>query len=158
MLLLFRIILVEILSLLVLAHCVDSKQNSVPITELNSNDDFFTNDKDDNSCIVYVDGNWSYSSLDQCLTNLTSNILINITTDVTLSSLVKISNLSNISIIGHNYPAVNCKSVGGIHFAFCHNCTIQGITWNRCGSPDEPGLNFINSSKIKFKIVIFSTY
>ena len=137
------------------AYYADSKQNVLRITELISDDDdFFTNDEDHNSYICCVHGNYSFSSLEQCLANLTSNLLINITTDVTFS-LVNISNLSNISIIGHNYPTVNCKSVGGIHFAFCHNCTIQGITWNRCGSPDEPGLNFINSSNIKIQNCCF---
>ena len=131
MLLLSRIIVAEILSLLVVANCVDS--NAV-------------NGEDDNSRTCCVHENCSYSSLDQCLANLTSNIMINITTDVTLSSLVRASNLSNVSIIGHNYPTVNCKSVGGIHFAFCLNCTIQGITWDGCGSSVVPGLKFSYSS------------
>ena len=135
MLLLSRIILAEILYLLVVAHCIDSKQNVV-------------SGKDGNSRNCCVDENCSYSSLDQCLANLTSNVLINITTDVTLSSFVRTSNLSNVSIIGHNYPRVSCKSVGGIHFAFCHNCTIQGISWDGCGSSVEPGLKFSYSSNV----------
>ena len=131
MLLLSRIILAEILSLLVVAHCVDSN---------------VVNGEDNNCC---VHENCTYSSLDQCLANLTSNILINITIDVTLSSLVRTpSNLSNVSIIGHNYPTVNCKSTGGIHFAFCHNCSIQGITWDGCGSNVEPVLKFSYSSNV----------
>ena len=117
MLLLSRIFL--ILSLLVVAQCVDSKQNIV-------------SGQDDNSGNCCVHENCSNSSLDQCLANLTSSILINITTDVKLSSLVRVSHLANVSIIGRNYPRVSCKSVGGIHFAFCHNCTIQGITWESC--------------------------
>ena len=135
MLLLSRTILAKILSLLVVVHCVDSNKNVV-------------NGEDDNSQICCVHENCSYSSLEQCLANLTSNILISITTDVTLSSLVRASNLSNVSIIGHNYPTVNCKSVGGIHFQFCHNCSVQGITWDGCGSPVEPGLKFSYSSNV----------
>ena len=140
MLLLSRIILAEILSLLVVAHCVDSN---------------VVNGGDDNSRICCVHENCSYSSLDQCLANLTSNVLITITTDVTLSSLVKVSNLSNVSIIGHNYPTVNCKSVGGIHFAFCHNCTIQGITWDGCGGSVEPVLEFSYSSNVTIQNCTF---
>ena len=137
------------------AHYVDSKQNIVHVTKLINNNDLLTSGEDDNSHICCVRRNCSYSSLDQCLANLTSNVLINITTDVTLSSLVRVSNLS---IIGHSYPTVKCTSelgVGGIHFAFCHNCTIQGITWDGCGSPDEPGLKFSNSSNVAIKNCCF---
>ena len=52
------------------------------------------------------------NSLDHALANLTSNVLINITTDVTLSSLVRVSNLENVSLIGHNNPTVNCTVFG----------------------------------------------
>ena len=144
MLLLVRIIIVlaEIISLQVVVHCIDSKQN-------------VANGEDDNSCICYIHGSCSYGSLDQCLANLTSSVLINITTDVTLSSLVRASNLLNVSIIGHNYPTVNCKSVGGLHFAFCHNCTIQGITWDGCGSSAVPGLKFSYSSNVSIQNCTF---
>ena len=140
MLLLSRIIVAEILSLLVVAYCVDSN---------------VVNGEDDISCICCVHESCSYSSLNQCLANLTSNFLINITTDVTLSSLVRASNLSSVSIIGHDYPRVNCKSVGGIHFAFCHNCTIQRITWDGCGSSIVPGLKFSYSSNVTIQNCTF---
>ena len=140
MLLLSRIIVAEILSLLVVAHCVGSN---------------LVNGEDDNSRICCVHKNCSYSSLDQCLANLTSNILITITTDVTFSSLVITSNVSNVSIIGHNYPRVNCKSVSGLHFAICHGCTIQGITWDGCGSSVVPGLKFSYSSNVSIQNCTF---
>ena len=135
-----RITIAKILSLLVVANCVDSN---------------VVNGEDDDSCICCVHENCSNSSLDQCLANLTSNILITITTDVTLSSLVIASNLSNVSIIGHNYPTLNCKDVGGIHFAFCHDCTIQGITWDGCGSSVEPVLEFSYSSNVSIQNCTF---
>ena len=94
-------------------------------------------------------GNCSCSSLDHALANLTSNVLINITTDVTLSSLVTASDLKNVSIIGQNNPTVNCKSVGGsIHLNFCLNCIVQGITWDGCGTVHVAGLMLTNSSNI----------
>ena len=65
-----------------------------------------------------------------------------------LSSLVTVSNVENISIIGHNNPIVNCKSAVGIQFAFCHNCIIQGIVWNGCGNHIEPGLKLNYFSNI----------
>ena len=103
---------------------------------------------DDNSLICCVYGNCSCSSLDHALANLTSNVLINITTDVILSSLVTVSDLENISIIGHNNPTVNCRSVGGIHFTFCNNCIIQGITWDGCGTETGAGLMLTDSFNI----------
>ena len=140
MVLLSRLIVAEILSLLLVAYCVDSN---------------VVNGEDGNSRICCLHESCSYSSLDQCLTNLTSNVLITITTDVTLSSLVITSNLSNVSIIGHNYPTVNCKSVSGLHFVICHGCTIQGITWDGCGSSVVPGLKFSYSSNVKIQNCTF---
>ena len=75
-------------------------------------------DEDDNSLICCVYGNCSCSSLDHALANLTSNVLINITTDVTFSSIVTVSYLENVSIIGHNNPTVNCRKVNGMQFNF----------------------------------------
>ena len=99
-----------------------------------------------------VNQNCFCRTLDYALAHLTSNVLINITTDAALSSLIKPSNLENVSIVGHNNPTVNCGNVGGIHFTFCHNCIIQGITWHGCGSEDVdtntlPVLQFRLSSK-----------
>ena len=58
-----------------------------------------------------------------------------------------------ISIIGHNNPTVNCKGVAGIHFTFCNNCIINGITWDGCGTGNIdnhtlPGLKLSYSSNI----------
>ena len=102
--------------------------------------------------VVCIYGNCTCNSLDHALANLTSNVLIIITTDVILSSLIKASDLQTISIIGHNNPTVNCKS-GGIHFTFCHNCIFQGITWDRCGveiadNLTEPGIKLNYSSNV----------
>ena len=106
-----------------------------------------------NSCCVY--GNCSCQSLYNALANLTSNVLINITTDVELSSSIQRGNLANVTITGYNHPTVNCNNSGGLHFISCSNCTIEGITWKRCGSrnisDDEnayPVLQLTNSSNI----------
>ena len=114
---------------------------------LSSSGDF----KDLNICCV--DGNCTCNSLEYALVHLTSNVLINITSDVTLSSVVEVSNLQNVFIIVHNNPSVNCQSIGGMHLIACHNCNIQGINWDGCGTVDidnrtEPGLKLDNSSNI----------
>ena len=94
--------------------------------------------------------NFSNCTLDHLLCNLTSNNLINVTADVMLLSIVTLVALDNISIIGHNNPTVNCDNAGGIHFYNCHNCSIIGITWEKCGdkTDSKPALELYNSSNI----------
>ena len=123
--------------LAVIITFVNGNQTIVHVSEL------FGEARINTSCCVY--GNCSCNSLDHALANLTSNVLINVTTDVTLSSLTKPSNLENISIVGHNNPTVNCTSIGGIYFTFCHNCIIQGIVWDGCGRKNQEN-NYIYSS------------
>ena len=147
-----RITLFVALLALVIQY-TDGNKSAVHITGTSNNEDFITSGEDDNGLICCVYGNCSCSSLDHALANLTSNVLINITTDVTLSSFVTVSDLENVSIVGHNNPTVNCRNVGGIHLTFCNNCIIQGITWDGCGTETidhdiKPGLKFSNSSNV----------
>ena len=146
---------IKIVVILVVAvQCVEGNQKIVHVSELFSDGEgFFDNatGEDDNSFVCCVCGNCSCNSLHLALAQLTSNVLINITTDVILSSLIKTSHLENVSIIGHDNPTVNCTS-GGIHFTFCHDCIIQGITWDRCGNKInghiEPGVKLCNISNV----------
>ena len=144
-----------VIILTILIQYVVGYQRIVQVSELFSDDeDFFISGDDDfSTCCVY--GNCSCHSLDYALSHLTSNGLINITTDVTLSSLTKPSNLENVLIIGHNNPTVNCRKVGGMHFTFCHNCIIKGITWDGCGTKAEPGLKLSYSSNITIQNCYF---
>ena len=107
-----------------------------------------TNDiSSDSGCDPYI--NYSGCSFHHQLANLTSNGLINIMTDVMLLSIVPLVGLKNILIIGHDNPTVNCND-GGIHFDNCHNCTIIGITWEKCGTKSDnmPAMKLYNSSNI----------
>ena len=136
--------------LAVVVQCIDGNQRIVCVSELISDDEYLlpvgASGEGEMSGLYET---CSFSSLSHTLDNLTSNILINITTDVTLSSILKVSDLQNVSIIGHNNPTVNCKT-GGIHFNLCHNCIIQGIIWDGCGSETKAGavLMLNNSSQI----------
>ena len=110
----------------------------------------------ENSCCIY--GNCTCLSLYNALANLTSNVLINITTDVELPSITLLLDLANITITGHNNPTVNCNNSGGLHFKSCYNCTIEGITWEQCGTRNirdhsdvYPVLQLFNSSEIIIK-------
>ena len=80
-------------------------------------------------------GNCSqYYSIDHVLGSLTSNGVITITHDVILSLSITLANLKNISIIGYNSPTVTCHNGTGLEITYSHDCVIEGITWNGCGS------------------------
>ena len=139
--------------LAVIIELVNGNQTTVYVRELRGEDR-----RINTSCCVY--GRCSCNSLDYALANLISNVLINIMTDVKLSSLSKPSYLENVSIVGHNNPTVNCKNVGGIHLTFCQNCIIQGIIWDGCGRENvyinaEPGLKLSYSSNITIQHCTF---
>ena len=105
--------LAMLLTVHVVVQCTEGNQRIVHVSELISDDNFSING---HVCCVY--GNCTCDSLDNAVANLTSNVLINIATDMMLSSLIKLSHLQNVSIIGHNNPTVNCKHVGGIHLNY----------------------------------------
>ena len=100
----------------------------------------------------------SYSSTDgyhgvllnKELDNLTSNKVINIMMDFMLLSVISLRDFQNISIIGHDNPTINCNKFGGIYFENCRNCTITGITWEKCGTKNgnKPAIELYNSSEI----------
>ena len=152
--------LLTISLVITLVQCAHDNQRVVHVSELSSDNYTFTGHSGENGNMCCVNGNCTCNSLDHALANLTSNVLINITTDVMLSSLIKLPDLENVSIIGHNNPTVNCKTVGGVHFNCCHNCIIQGITWNECGTKvinnnTEPGLALSYSTNIIINNCLF---
>ena len=107
-------------------------------------------------------GNCSYHSFVNMLANFTSDVTIYITTDMALSSVIQLTHLKNIAIIGYNNPTVQCGYSGGLHFVSCHNVTIEGIIWKECGANDASvstmqgiGLHMYNSSNVNFKIALF---
>ena len=94
-------------------------------------------------------------NIDHALADLktSDNVLIRLTKNVMLSSIVMLINVRNFTMIGYNNPMVNCSNAGGLYFISCHDCTFEGITWNKCGSDgidSQPaaGLTFENSSNI----------
>ena len=118
---------------------------------ISDDEDLFTSGDGDSNLMCCVYGNCTCISFGLAVASLISNVLINITTDVMLSSLNNALNLENISIIGHNNPTVNCKKTGGVHFNICYNCIIQGITWDGCGTETEPGIKLSESSNLVIK-------
>ena len=101
-------------------------------------------------CLILVH-NQSFDSIDDSLSNATSNSIVNIRSDVVLSSCVLLEGLENVTIIGHGSPAVNCNGTGAIKFVSCKNVTVADVNWEKCGSSiDEtyPGIEFYNSSNV----------
>ena len=140
--------------LAIVGQCVDGNQRIIiQVSEelFTKDDDFFSSGSSDGGglkCCIYE--SCSCNSLNDVLT---SNVLINITTDVTLSFIANLLRVDNVSIIGHNNPTVHCRSIGGIHFTYCNNCVIQDITWDGCGTKStdattKPGIKFSYSSNV----------
>jgi len=78
-------------------------------------------------------GNSTFYSIVDALNNVTSNSIINISTDVVLSSNVTLDGLDNITITGQEKPTVYCNDIGSLKFVSCNNVTIKGVNWERCG-------------------------
>ena len=139
-----------IILLALFTHCIEEFERVVVVTESDvATDDSFINGDGENittsamgsgNCsntmksLCCIFGNCSCTSLYNALANLSNNVLINITTDVELFVAIQIVGLSNIAITGHNNPTVNCNGSGRLHFISCYNCTIEGITWEGCGT------------------------
>ena len=108
-----------------------------------------------------ISGTCPFHSFADLLANVSSNATICVTTDVALFSVVELTYLKNIAIIGYNNPTVQCGYSGGLHFASCHNVTIEGIIWNECGrnanvsAASETGLYIHNSSNVNFQNCTF---
>ena len=81
------------------------------------------------------------NNLEDLLNGLKCNTSVNITDNVTLSSVIKLDYLSNISIIGYNNITVICVNGGGINLYQSSNLTIEGFTWLKCGNNSTPVIN-----------------
>ena len=119
-------------------------QRIVSVSELSNGEDNF-------SCCV--NENCTCNSFAIALARIASNVLINVTSNVTLSSIIKVSHLENLTIIGFNNPTANCKNVGGLQFISCRNIKIWDITWDGCGKEiigyiEEPAIKLMLSHNI----------
>ena len=88
----------------------------------------------DQKAFVCVSKECDCDKLEDLLDGLENNTLVNITNTVTLSSVIVLGDLNNISIIGYNNITVNCVDGGGLKLRFCSDIIIEGISWIRCGN------------------------
>ena len=100
---------------------------------------------DENDC---SSGTYTFYSFADVLNSVSCNIIIDISTDIVLSSNVLFNNVNNITIIGQGSPTVNCSDIQLVKFVSCNNVTIEGVNWKRCGSVNNPGMEFHNTSNI----------
>ena len=150
------------LLLLLLLGIIVSKSVQIHRVIKFSNNGLITNKRDatsSNHLHNCDSGNCSYHSFVNMLANFTSDVTTYITTDMVLSSVIQLTHLKNIAIIGYNNPTVQCGYSGGLHFVSCHNVTIEGIIWNECGAnvstTKRIGLYMYNSSNIIFQNCTF---
>ena len=132
---------------------------------IKSNDDNISTSKEAdiaNSLHCCISKNCSScSSFVDLLHNFTSDGTIYVTMNMVLPSVVQLTHLKNIAIVGYNNPIVHCGYSGGLQFVHCHNLTIEGIKWNGCGTKSNastnPGIGLYvhNSSNIIFQNCTF---
>ena len=97
------------------------------------------NNNDSTECCVH--GECACSSLTTALLNI-DNTIINITSEsVILNNATTMGSgkLTNITITGSNV-IILCNNSGNVYCESCDNVMIEGITWDKCGSPN--GTNF----------------
>jgi len=102
------------------------------------------------STLCCVDGDCVCTSLSTALLNMTSNTVINITSEsVTLDDKIKMGSgdLNNITITG-NGAIIMCNNSGGVYCESCDNVVIEGITWDKCGDLNTAGVTFNRTTNI----------
>ena len=121
--------------------CLHSK-----VITINSN-----HGSDNTKCCVK--GKCVCSSLSTALLNTDSNTIINITSEsVVLNNTTTMGShkLTNITITGSNVT-IMCNNSGSVYCESCDHVRIEGITWDRCGNPNETniaGVTFCVTSNI----------
>ena len=141
-------------------QCVDVNETTLHVRESMINFYSSKNNNPSHSTTCHIESESCYSLFDQALANISSNSMINITTNSTLSFHNILQGLQNIQIIGYNNPTVYCTTIiGALQFISCTNCIIRGITWSGCGGivhdNNYPVLEFDSSSNVKIEKCTF---
>ena len=121
--------------------CVHSK-----VIIVNSN-----NGNDTTECCV--NGECACSSLSTALLSIDNNTIINITSQsvaLNNTTIMGSGKLTNFTITGSNVT-IMCNNSGSVYCESCDDVMIEGITWDRCGDPNETniaGVTFNGTSNI----------
>jgi len=85
---------------------------------------------------------------------MNNNTIISIITkSIHLEGVIKmgLGPLNNIAITGNGTTIMMCNNSGSMYCEYCNNVIIEGITWDRCGNPNETkaaGITFNITSNI----------
>ena len=108
------------------------------------------NDEDDCNS-----GNYTFYSFTEVPNSIYCNIIINVSTDISLSSNIHFKDINNIIIIGQGDSTVNCNSIGSVKFVSCNNVSVEGLTGKGVVSVNNPGMRFHNTSNIAIQSCSF---
>ena len=82
------------------------------------------------------------SSFHYVLAHLQSGDCVNVTSNsVSLLTVVKITNVNNITIRGQGNTIVICNNSGVVSCENCSDVVIEGIIWDQCGDSQMLGTN-----------------
>ena len=135
--------MMRVFFLLILLWNIDEINSAIPSKDAEDDVNGLSSDKDDCSSGTYI-----FYSFADVSNSVSCNIIIDISTDIVLSSNVLFNSVNNITIIGQGNPTVNCNNIGSMKFVSCNNVTIEGVNWERCGSVNNPGMELYNTSNI----------
>ena len=89
------------------------------------------------------------SSFHYVLAHLQSGDYVNVTSNsVSLLTVVKISNVNNITIRGQGNTIVMCNNSGIVSCENCSDVVIEGIIWDQCGDSQTFGTNLYRNGGI----------
>ena len=116
------------------------------------------------NCTQYSSMVYTCPSFEAALEMLDNNTIVNIMTDVVLlQSIVHLTELNNIAIVGQNKTIIECNSSGVLNYSSCSNLHFRGITWSKCGTYINKGIStyqypsiiFSNCSNLFFQYCVF---
>ncbi|XP_065888117.1 uncharacterized protein [Dysidea avara] len=90
-------------------------------------------------------------TLEYALNHVSTSSLVVITSDVTISKPVTISDIMNITIAGSNLVYINCSGDdGGIAFIGVINVTLTNLSFLNCGAQRNSTSHYFDSTTLKF--------
>ena len=87
--------------------------------------------------------------------NLTSNRLATISGRVIIFSVISLTKLYNVLIIGSKNHSIICINNAGLQLEQCSNITIEGLNWVGCGADNTPVINILDSTNITLQNCLF---
>jgi len=94
----------------------DARSDNAVYPDTDTKDFLIGSGSDEANVSCCSTGDYTFYSIFDGLNNITSNIIITISTDVLLSSKVIIEGIYTITIIGHGNPIVNCNNFVSVKF------------------------------------------